>query len=474
VGYLLFGSPETKSGTRHELRVYGGGFWFDHSDAIHEVAGPSARIEWRIDNLIPDWGGSRLTFDAGYSHDEVRDDRWEVGARLRIPLGGTTTYASLSPQARRMQERIERDDDIITVKSGPEKVRDALTDVLFERVAYVNPSITEVSAKAGDNSLLIVNGTVSGPQQLQGNQTLQGGKSTIQVQGVKSGVTANFTAPGAKARLVDPGDAANLMLLGDNTHVAGLDIVGAGQASGLGNNDGIFGDSGLDNIFIREVAISETGRSGINFGSGNTASIADTEVSNTDGAAGINFGSSNIVSIVDTEISNAGSRGINFGSGNTVSIADTEISDTSFEGIGLFNDNIVSIADTEISNAGRDGISFGSGNAVSIVDTEISNAGRHGIQFVEGNTVNIADTEISDTGEDGIQFNAGNTVSLDNSSFTGTFGDDVIDIDAAGNTLSGDGNTAAGATFGGVFCEVTGVQIGQFLFPSGPSNCPPP
>ena len=60
IGYLLLASPETRQGMRQELRVYGGGFWFDHSDAIDEVAGPSARVEWRIDNLIPDWGGSRL------------------------------------------------------------------------------------------------------------------------------------------------------------------------------------------------------------------------------------------------------------------------------------------------------------------------------------------------------------------------------------------------------------------------------
>ena len=49
----------------------------------------------------------------------MRGDLWQVGGRLRIPLGGTRTYALLSPQARRMQERIERDDDIITVQSGP-------------------------------------------------------------------------------------------------------------------------------------------------------------------------------------------------------------------------------------------------------------------------------------------------------------------------------------------------------------------
>ncbi|MBM3529533.1 MAG: right-handed parallel beta-helix repeat-containing protein, partial [Alphaproteobacteria bacterium] len=33
---------------KHELRLYGGGFWFDHEDALREVAGPKARLEWRV------------------------------------------------------------------------------------------------------------------------------------------------------------------------------------------------------------------------------------------------------------------------------------------------------------------------------------------------------------------------------------------------------------------------------------------
>jgi len=326
IGYMLFGSPEEKQGTRHELRVYGGGFRFDHSDAIHEVAGPSARLEWRIDN--PDWGGSRLTFDAGYSHDEVRDDRWEIGTRLRIPLGGTTTYAQLSPQARRMQERIERDDDIVTVQSGPEQVSDTLTGVRFDRVAYVNPSITEVSAKTGDNSLLIVNGTVSGPQELQGNQTLQGGKSTILVTGLKSGVTTSFTAPGAKATLLDPGDNPNLTLLGNNTHVAGLNIQGAG--AGNFANFGIFGGANKNNVVIEQTWIGSTGHAGILFEDNNSnVSILDTRVTDA-GQEGIVFADNNsAISISGTAIANAGFNGISFGDGNQdVTIADTTITNT--------------------------------------------------------------------------------------------------------------------------------------------------
>ena len=629
IGYLLFGSPETKQGMRHELRVYGGGFWFDHSDAIDEVAGPSARVEWRIDDLIPDWGGSRLTFDAGYSHDDVRDDLWEVGARLRIPLGGTKTYALLSPQSRRMQERIERDDDIITVQSGPEKVLDVLTDVRFDRVAYVGSSITTTSAKAGDNSLLIAKGgTIAGPQVLQGNQTLQGGGSTIQVRGVKSGVVADFTAPGSRPTINGIAGTPDLTLAGNNMHVVGFDMVegmrgvvagdnhrnivleqlnlfnidddgilfndnnrdvtikhvtistdvngdgiqinngnrniriydvtlnnvvntgiqfgsnnsdvtidgatltqiGAGGISFLDNNrdigifnvamSGVVGNginfgsnnwasiaqtevsntSGIGINFgsnnwasiaetevsntggaginfgsanwarIAETEVSNTGGAGINFGSDNRASIAETEVSNT-GGAGINFGSNNTVNMAYTEVSNTDARGINFGGNNTVNIADTEISDTNVEGIGLTNDNTVSIADTEIRNAGRDGISFGSDNTVNIADTEISNAARDGISFVDGNMVTIADTEIGNAGRDGLRFSGNNTVSLNNSTFSGNFGDDVIDIDDAPNTLSGGGNVFDG-TVGGQFCEAAAGQTGSFAFDQPSATCP--
>ena len=93
---------------------------------------------------------------------------------------------------------IERDDDIVTVQSKAEGVQDALTQVHFDRVAYAN-SITTVSNEAGDNTLIIANGTFGGPQELNGNQTLQGGKSTILVTGLKSGTTPSFTAPASRA-----------------------------------------------------------------------------------------------------------------------------------------------------------------------------------------------------------------------------------------------------------------------------------
>jgi hypothetical protein len=425
VGYLLFGSPQTKPGTRHELRVYGGGFWFDASDAIHEVAGPKARIEWRIDDVIANWAGSRLTFETEYSNDDVRDDCWEVGLRLRIPFGGKErAYAGLTPQERRMTERIYRDDDIVTVESGPEKVFDTLTGVVFERVAYVNPSITEVSAEAGDNSLLIVNGTVSGPQLLQGNQTLQGGGSTIQVTGKKSGVTANFTAPGPKAVLVNPGLVPNLLLLGSNTDVAGLDIRGTGGL--FGNPAGISGPGPLDNIVIQQTSITDTG----------------------DIAAVIVFGANsnaNNVKISNSTITDTGGDGIRFLDNNSnVTIENAMVVNTGLSGIG-FNLN---------------GIRFGSGNSnVTIANTTVTNAARDGIHFEENNTgVTISGTTITDVLNGVLFFQGNDNVTINSSTITNT-ATEGIEFGALNSNVTIANTTIANAGGAGIVFELFNSNV---------------
>ena len=99
---------------RHELWLYGGGFYFDHRDLSSEVAGPQLRVEWRIENIIPYWAASRLTFDAAYRHDDVRRDQYEAGLRLRLPIAeerNRAAWLALSPQERRMSEGLKRHTD---------------------------------------------------------------------------------------------------------------------------------------------------------------------------------------------------------------------------------------------------------------------------------------------------------------------------------------------------------------------------
>ena len=69
-----------------ELRAYGGGFYFDNSDALEEVAGGKGRLELRINDIIPSMPGSRLTAEYEFSYDDVREERHEVGATDQIPI----------------------------------------------------------------------------------------------------------------------------------------------------------------------------------------------------------------------------------------------------------------------------------------------------------------------------------------------------------------------------------------------------
>ena len=252
-----------------ELRAYAGGYHFENDEALEDITGVNGRLEFRINDVIASLPGSRLTVDYEVSHDDVRDTRHDVGMRLRIPLNGgksAQSLASLSHQQRRMLDGVERDTDIVTARSKAEFVADALTGTNFDRVAYASGTsvVTDTSNAAGDNSLIILNGEVQGAQSLQGNQTLQGGGSTIQVRGRKSGLVVPFTAPGDAGRLTSPvGVNDNLTLQGSNTHVAGITIVGNGGVAGTMfgeflSNDGVDILDRNKNIFLTDLNISQT------------------------------------------------------------------------------------------------------------------------------------------------------------------------------------------------------------------------
>ncbi len=418
-----------------ELRLYGGAFHFDDSDAIAEVSGGKGRVELRINEVIAALPGSRLTAEYEFSHDNHRDERHEVGARLRIPFGdngAAERLAALSYQEARMMDGLERDTDIITVQSKEENVEDVLTGVDFDRVAYVNGggSITAQSAAAGDNSLLIVNGTISGPQELQGNQTLQGGGSTIQVRGLTSGVVLDFTAPGSKPTLTAGGGFDVLTLLGSNTHVNGLGIDGDAGNSG----HGIFGGDGKSNVFIRNNMIMDTGRDGIRFGNENDGiTIAGNMIDNVS-STGIRFdGMNSNVVIASNTITMPGSRGIHFDDDNVgVTISDTTISDTNGDGIFFDNRNQrITISNSTINNAGSRGIEFDNDNTdITIIDSTINNADSDAIDFLDRNQrITIANVTIESPDGDGIEFDDDNTdVTIRNVTINNP-DDDGIDFD---------------------------------------------
>lgn len=188
------------------------------------------------------------------------------------------------------------------------------------------------------------------------------------------------------------------------------------------------------------------------------------------------------------------------------------INDAVFSGIGIWYNNTVTISESDISDIGRSGLNAGiallgdlGGNTVTVTNTTISDSGQHGIYAQYDNDLTITNTTLTDIDWSGIYVGvefpnslsgsnrvtisnstidgAGNnglliegddpnTITMNNTTFTGDFGDDVIDIDTAGNTLSGGGNTFDfGGTFVSQFCEVSGAQNGSgFDFSAGPAG----
>ena len=458
VGYKLFGSSghgggwglkdgPAYQGRSHELRVYAGGYYFDDDDALDEVAGAKARVEWRIDDVIAALPGSRLTFEGEVRYDDVRDDQWEGGVRLRIPFGGggtdarATLLASLTAQERRMTEGLERDVDIVTTVSKEEKVFDVLTGVRFDRAEVVEGGSDLQGALDGNgaNSLIVLDGdTTSGSFTVGPSQTLQGGGSTIQVTGVKSGVTKSFTAPGSKPFLEQTLNQA-VVTVDSDTHLAGLGIQGGGPSAGFDNHGIQSAADGVSNVAITDTTIRNTAITGINFTNDhNKILISRTSVEGS--SFGIIFGLNNRnIALQTVDVSDIVAIGIGFAEGNSdVTLQDVTTSNTGLEGIvfdsnnsGLKLTNVlvdgtgaagngirfadgnsdVTMENVTVRNAANDGIQFNDNNSnVTISDTSIENIGDRGIHFNDNNSnITISDTSIENTGDHGIRFNNNNS-----------------------------------------------------------------
>ena len=255
-----------------DLRLYGGGFYFDNGDAPESISGPKARLELRINDVIDALPGSRLTVEAEYTDDDVRGDRSEFGLRLRIPLGETPALASTAQQDARMTEGLRRDTDVVTSAkttsstalgaTTTEAVKDAATDVVLSKLVYVDGNtsggLTPLATSQGANTLIIAQGSsgnIDGTSVLQQDQTLVGGGSTIALQGVVSGTVAHFTAPGSRPTLTNSLGFGGIVFVTTNTHVSGVDITSSFGDIGVRPNTPI-PNVGLSNIVIDHNTIT--------------------------------------------------------------------------------------------------------------------------------------------------------------------------------------------------------------------------
>jgi hypothetical protein len=372
------------SGERYnDLRLFAGGFYFDNADFDGEVVGPRVRAEWRIENVIDGWEGSRLTFDAAYQYDDVRKEQLEAGLRLRIPLGGETgaMHLALSPQERRMTEGLKRDTDVVTqAQSRPgggtqEPVEDADTGVDFDNVVIVanGGDLQAAIAGAGSNALVIAQGGAldfCGCGLFMNNdQTLLGGGGAIEVRGRTSGTVASYTAPGTRPVILGPGFAG--IFAQNNAHIASVTLDG--------QNGGVFGVDAAGSTLIENVDIR-----GYDFGivyfNGPNQTVRNTTISDTDVAAIYLVGGMNL-DLRNSTIRDGGIGIYLSGGGGASTIA---VNDTTFE--GTFNGHLFEFEfDTHTVNASAGIVD----NAASAGRCALSNGGNFNgtLGFTAGDVV---------------------------------------------------------------------------------------
>lgn len=480
IGFLVFSGKTTDLDFWPELRVFGGGFWFDHVDLPNEVAGPKGRIELRIENVISSMPGSRFTLESEFSYDKMREDRWEFGGRLRIPFGGTSnepasiysSYSTLTAQERRMTESIKRDTDIVISGMSEsvatrteyinETVIDEATDVALNRVAFARTTDDLVTAIAsGGNTLIIVQGAATpinvsaGQAALQENQTLQGGASTILLRGANTGAVVPFTAPGARPTLLstDRDFFTGIVTMATNTHAAGINVQG-NIPSGIDNN-GFFGQN-IANVVVEQATISDTGGMGIFFtGANSTVTISNNTISNT-GFDGVHFLHSSNINIMLSEnyISDVSGGGVIFNAGNSdVTLANNTISNTETGVVFGGGNSGVTLSHNNIFNSRDRGIAFGRANTnVTLNSNNILNTNATGVSFGSTNSnLVVTNNTVSNTeGAAGMLFDSDNSDVITIGNAISNIGGPGLFFDSGAQNLTVSDNTISDTQSEGV------------------------
>ncbi len=476
-------------GAGSELWIHGGGFWFDDELAAESVTGPKVRTQWRLNNFFSAIPGSSLTLEAGYSHDQVRDDNWEVGLKLTIPLvpEHDRPASRLSVQEQRMLAALERDTDIVSADSGREVVEDATTGVALSEVAFVadDAGLTQAINKGG-NTLIVLDGTAgtfTGGRVMSADQTLVGGASTVQLRGTKTGGSGVYTAPGSRPRISHTLNEV-VFQVADGNHFIGLDVSGAGFMSGSVFNHG-FSDRHLvqeaigtvlprQTLAFDDVNISDVGGDGIQLGGASDLTLRANSVDmHQISGSGFDFtGPGGLVNadtvhldvqLNDITLHDIGQTGIDF-SGSVQGFK---------TGTGILRFNGLDIA-----NTGEDGISMRSAfhrfaNGTADFDIDFNNVTIDTVGIIDPasrgfNMSNFFDQFHGGNGKLKLGFNnvtvrgtPGTAIAL-NGSFD-EFDNAVSDIDIAMNNVTiedaGFAGAGEGIYFGGGFDEATGATL---------------
>lgn len=378
----------------HEFKIFAGGYYFDSKQFEDEIAGGRLRLEWNVENILPAVAGSKLTLEADYQYDDVRKEQFEVGLRVRLPLGnhgwGNPAYNTVTYAERRMSDPIIRDTDIVAFEVASmtdmtrtetrsvidrETAQDAVTGVRMDRVVQVTAQddANAVISDAGANSLVVADGSAGTFTNqdivLRDQQTLVGGGGSVLLVGSRTGRSATFVAPGSRPLIHQSTDNAAVRV-GADTHVVGIDITGGGETGGHFNRGIVSADRDIANIHIDQVSISNMGGHGVRMHSGiENWSVRRTSISEIWDGNGIDFENNTTFAIDDSEISNIyrySGDAIHMSAGNSGTLSNTHFGAGVREFLIRFSDDNTLLGDGNTAVEGTPRFQFfGTNNAVA-------------------------------------------------------------------------------------------------------------
>ncbi|MCA9014982.1 MAG: right-handed parallel beta-helix repeat-containing protein [Planctomycetaceae bacterium] len=228
-----------------ELRGYVGGYYFDNSaPGFKEIAGPRARVEFRMFDLPFLGNGSRVVLAGQFQHDDLHGSQGTGMLTVRVPLPGNGDSQKLTRFQRRMVNPIVRDIDIVLNQArGPEEhTKLQLTGQMLNDITIIDANTVNAEAvfnAAGADSVVLFDGsagtitTGTGFVFNNGQLALAGGKS-VNVVGCNSGAVTSFSY-GSQPTVIGGNPASDVFTLADNSSIVGMDIIG-GKNGIYGNN----------------------------------------------------------------------------------------------------------------------------------------------------------------------------------------------------------------------------------------------
>ena len=392
-----------------EIRVYGGGYWFD-AESSASITGPRARLEFRLYDPITVLPGSRITFSGEVQHDDARGSQHFFGLKLRIPLQAEKTAKYLSSQERRMTDPIIRDVDIVTQRATVSE-QATLGGQTISGLSTITDGATAQSVinNAGTGKLIVLNGTttVSSQLTLGEGQTLRSGGSNVTLTGVNSGRTINFSIPGSAGTLSGSVAGTSVLSLSSNSTLDGLTV----ENTSVANNS---------------TAVSASGISG--------ASIIGSNLTSTNGAA-LRIDNSNSLIVRNSNIQASGSQSsaILINNADNSSFSNNTINASGWHGTSMSVDNTsgLSLTNNTISASGA--------GAAGLYLNQSSGS-------VSGNTISTSGNGDGITNPYALWLNqaGGSTISNNNITSTGQYGTTIYVDNSAGITIDSNTTTASG------------------------------